>query len=71
MGKMDRILRVFGALILLVAVIWAYFIAEIFFMVIFLLIALMLLITAALGYCPLYVPFGISTCKPSAPSNKH
>ncbi|MFO6463822.1 DUF2892 domain-containing protein [Jannaschia sp. KMU-145] len=60
MGGTDRLLRaVIGAGLLILAFAalagtWAW-IAGI--------VGLVLLATAAIGYCPLYAPFGIKTCR--------
>jgi hypothetical protein len=58
MGSVDRVIRVFLGLILLSGILfldpgirwWG-------------LIGLIPLTTAAIGWCPAYLPFGISTCK--------
>jgi hypothetical protein len=57
-GQVDRIVRiVLGLAILVVGLIlqswWG-------------LVGLVPLITAFIGWCPAYLPFGISTCKPEA-----
>lgn len=59
MGSADRIIRVLIA----VAVAVAYFNGLITgtFGIVAMIIAIVLVITALLGFCPLYLPFGIST----------
>lgn len=57
-GSMDRVVRVLLGLALLAAGIalkgwWGA-------------LGLVLIGTAALGWCPLYLPFGLSTCKTPA-----
>ena len=54
-GKTDRAVRVIIGLALLAG--GAYFHSW------WGLVGLMPLLTAAFGYCPAYLPFGISTCK--------
>jgi hypothetical protein len=63
MGTTDRIVRI---LLVLVAVILFY---KGFFFGTMAIVALLLggifLLTAIIGICPLYIPFGINTCKKS------
>ncbi len=54
-GSADKIIRVvFGLVIIVLAVIYKSW---------FGVIAIVPLATAAIGWCPAYLPFGISTCK--------
>ena len=54
-GKLDRIVRVLVGL----AIVWA----GIYFKSLFGLIGIIPIITAVIGWCPLYIPFGINSCK--------
>lgn len=54
-GRTDRIIRVIIGL----AIIWAGFYYESWWGA----IGIVVLIPAAMGYCPLYVPFKFSTCR--------
>jgi len=53
-GKIDRIIRVLLGLLIIAA--------GIYFSSWWGAIGAVLLITAAIGWCPLYAPFGFSTC---------
>ncbi len=54
-GKIDRIIRVIiGVVIILVGV---------YFQSWWGLIGVVAIVVAAIGWCPAYLPFGISTCK--------
>jgi hypothetical protein len=62
MGSLDRLVRVVlaiavGVLILtsVLSGVWAWILGA---------LAVIFLITSAIGLCPLYLPFGLSTCKP-------
>lgn len=61
MGKIDRILRVIIAIIIAVL----YFTDQISGTgaIVLGIIAIAFLLTSAIGWCPTYVPFGISTKK--------
>lgn len=61
MGAIDRIIRT----ILAVTVVILYLTGQISgtAAVILGVFAVIFLVTSAIGFCPLYVPFGISTCK--------
>ncbi len=62
MGSTDRVLRaIAGVLLLLVAFTAAPFEAGVLHWLA-LLVGLVLLITALVGICPAYLPFGIRTC---------
>ena len=53
-GKNDRIIRLLlGLLIIAAGIYFGSWLGA---------IGVILLITAAIGWCPLYVPFGFSTC---------
>jgi Protein of unknown function (DUF2892) len=61
MGKVDRVLRVAAALVIVVL----YFAGMIngTVAVILLAVAAIFMATSWVGVCPLYLPFNISTCK--------
>ena len=61
MGGTDRILRTILALI----IVGLYFLGVIegVFAIILLVLAAIFVLTSFVSFCPLYVPFGISTCK--------
>jgi hypothetical protein len=61
MGGTDRILRTILALI----IVGLYFLGFIegVFAIILLVLAAIFVLTSFVSFCPLYVPFGISTCK--------
>ncbi|HOO70133.1 MAG TPA: DUF2892 domain-containing protein [Spirochaetota bacterium] len=61
MGLIDRIIR--AVLALVVAVLYFTGLITGTAALILGIVALILMITSALGYCPLYVPLGINTCK--------
>jgi O-antigen/teichoic acid export membrane protein len=59
MGATDRIIRlllaiIFGYVAFVVSGVWAWVSGV---------VAGTMLLTVAVGFCPLYAPFGISTCK--------
>jgi hypothetical protein len=60
MGSTDKILRLLGAALLVILI--AAKVATGGLVWVFAAIAVMFAITSAFGFCPLYVPFGISTC---------
>jgi len=64
MGFVDRLIRVVVAVIIAVA----FFSHQITgtFAAVALIIAIIFLVTAFIGFCPLYKPFGISTRKKEA-----
>lgn len=57
MGTIDRLLRLAAGLILIALAatgtigVWGY-------------IGVVPVLTGAIGWCPIYLPFGIKTCKP-------
>jgi len=58
-GKSDRIVRVFVTVALFVfALVFAQGTAKIFFLI----LAAMMGVTTFMGWCPLYILFGFSTC---------
>ena len=68
MGSLDRLVRVLlaiavGVLILtnILTGVWAWILGA---------LAIIFLITSAIGMCPLYLPFGLSTCKSKEPTTK-
>jgi hypothetical protein len=62
MGPTDKILRLLGATLLVILI--AAKVATGGLAWVFAAIAVMFALTSAFGFCPLYVPFGISTCPP-------
>ena len=61
MSYLDRIIRVLIALI--IAILYAYNIVQGTVAIVLLALAGIFLVTSAVGFCPLYRVFGISTCK--------
>lgn len=61
MGTVDKVIRL--AVVAIIAIL--YFSGQITGTVAIILgiVAVIFLVTSLLGWCPLYVPFGISTCK--------
>ncbi len=61
MGALDKSLRVLAAIIVALL----YFLDVITGMTAYILmgVALILLVTSFINFCPLYAPFGISTCR--------
>lgn len=61
MGSLDKILRIIVAIVFLIL----YFtnIVTGVLGIIFIIIAAIFIITSFIGTCPLYLPFGISTCR--------
>jgi len=60
MGKVDRIIRIVIGVLLIAGI---FLVSGTLLKVLFGIIGLAMILTAATGFCPLYVPFGISTCK--------
>jgi hypothetical protein len=60
MGSLDKTLRVLFAAVFAVLIAVKFVTGGLAW--VFGVIAVMFAATAALGFCPLYVPFGISTC---------
>lgn len=61
MGTADKVIRVLVALVIAVLVY-----AEVLtgtLAIVLLVLAGIFVLTSLLGFCPLYLPFGISTCK--------
>ncbi len=61
MGNLDKVLRILGALLLVVL----YFTKVLtgVWGIIALIVAVIFVITSIVGFCPLYVPFKINTAK--------
>ena len=60
MGTVDRLVRAFVAVPLLIVLGFVFGTGSVLGIVAFVLAAVMLA-TAAVGYCPAYIPFGMST----------
>ena len=60
-GTLDRIIRAILGIILLVLPFLVALGAAIKWLLI--IVGIILLFTAAVGFCPLYLPFGINTCR--------
>lgn len=63
MGSTDRTLRFVAAVALVLVIL---FVTEGTLSWVLGAVALVLAVTAVVGTCPAYLPFGISTCKPPA-----
>jgi len=61
MGSIDRIIRVVVAAIILVLFITKVITGTLG--IILLVLAAVFVLTSLVNFCPLYLPFGISTCK--------
>jgi len=61
MGKTDKGIRVIIAVI--IALLYYFNIIEGAIAYVLMALAMVFLITSFINFCPLYVPFGISTCK--------
>lgn len=61
MGSIDRGLRALIIAPLLVLAAWALGFGTVLG-IIAVVLAVVMVFTAAIGFCPLYVPFGLSTC---------
>ena len=61
MGAVDKGIRII--FVVLIAVLYFAGILSGITAMILSILALILLITSIIGICPLYIPFGISTCK--------
>ena len=61
MGKTDKGIRVIIAVI--IALLYYFNIIEGAIAYVLMALAMVFLITSIINFCPLYVPFGISTCK--------
>jgi hypothetical protein len=61
MGLVDRVIRVLAAI--LVAVLYFYGTITGTVAVVLGLIAVVFVVTSAVGFCPAYLPFKISTCR--------
>ena len=65
MGAVDRVVRIVIALVLG----WLYFTNRVtgILGIVLLVIAAVFVVTAVVGFCPAYLPFGLSTKKRSPP----
>ena len=63
MGTIDRTVRILAA----IAIFILYYFAVISgtLAIVLLIVAAMFIFTSLMGFCPLYYPFGIKTCKTS------
>ena len=61
MGKTDKMIRVIGAA--LIAVLYFTNVISGTLGLVLLVLALVFVLTSLISFCPLYAPFGISTCK--------
>jgi len=59
MGSVDRVLRTLAAVAIVVLIVLKVFTGTL--LIVLGIVAAMFLITSAVGFCPLYVPLGIST----------
>ncbi len=64
MGKSDRLIRVFIALVVVLLTVTNVIQGTL--AVILLVLAGIFLLTSMISFCPLYAPFGISTCRKKA-----
>jgi len=60
MGNVDRIIRTIVALA--IVLLYNYDVITGTLGIVFLILAGILLLTSLIGFCPLYVPFGLSSC---------
>ncbi|MDO3643801.1 MAG: YgaP family membrane protein [Mucilaginibacter sp.] len=63
MGTFDRVLRIVVALII-ITLYFTHILTGIW-SIIFLIVAAIFVLTSLVGFCPLYLPLGISTCRQS------
>jgi len=63
MGTIDRIIRV--SLVVLIAILYFADVITGTWAIILGILAVVFLVTSLIGFCPLYLPFGISTRKKS------
>ena len=61
MGSFDRVFRVLLAIVF--AVLFATGTVSGIFGTILLVLGIVFLLTSVIGFCPLYAPFGLSTCR--------
>lgn len=61
MGTTDRILRILAAIA--IAILYFTNVIQGPFAIALGILAVILMVTSLIGYCPLYGPFGIKTCK--------
>ena len=63
MGTLDRIIRV--SLVVLIAILYFTDVISGTWAIILGVVAVVFLVTSLIGFCPLYLPFGLSTRKKS------
>lgn len=61
MGQTDKIIRVLIAV--LIAALYYFEVITGTLGLVLIIVAIVFLLTSLLNFCPLYLPFGISTCK--------
>lgn len=61
MGKADKAVRIIAALVIGILIYTEVFTGTLAY--VFLAIAAVFILTSFVSFCPLYKPFGISTCK--------
>ena len=68
MGSTDRAIRIF----IVIVIGWLYFTGKIggTLAIVSGIVAIAFLVTSLIGWCPGYVPFGLSTQKPSGGASK-
>ena len=66
MGLTDKVVRIVVAIVL--AILFFTKVVTGTLGIIFLVVAVIFLLTSAISFCPLYAPFGLSTCKTKEPS---
>ena len=68
MGNVDRIVRTVVAIVIGVLLVTGRVHGTL--AIILGVVGVAFLVTSAFGYCPVYVPLKLSTCKSAAPANK-
>ena len=61
MGQLDKIIRVLIAIV--IAALYYFEVISGTLGLVLIILAIIFLLTSLLNFCPLYLPFGISTCK--------
>jgi Protein of unknown function (DUF2892) len=64
MGSTDKIIRIVLAIVF--GLLYATGVVEGLLGIILLVLGAVFILTSAISFCPLYAPFGISTCKKSS-----
>lgn len=67
MGTIDRVVRVLIAVLIVVLYMAGYISGTL--AIILLVLSAVFVVTSLVSTCPLYLPFGISTCKPENSQN--